>query len=85
MVSLANSSGLFKISEPYLLEIFRISSQSLLTIVFDIYFDFRLDSIVQSIRGLPASYKIFFLGSPFDPPRAGIIEIIFTYKSLNCF
>ena len=34
-------------------------------------------SIVYAIRGFPAIFLIFFFGTPFEPPRAGMIHIGF--------
>ena len=39
--------------------------------------DFKETEIEYSIKGFPASNLIFFLGISFEPPLAGIIEIIF--------
>jgi hypothetical protein len=34
---------------------------------------------VYEINGFPCSGFMFFLGTPFDPPRAGIIPMILIF------
>ena len=68
----ASSAGRRRTSAPKSSDILRISSSSVETTNLSMYEDFIAASIVHAIRGFPAVIRMFFLGTPLDPPRAGM-------------
>jgi len=73
VLSFARFFGLKKgTSAPYRMAISAISLSSVDTITRSMYLELSASSIVYEIKGLPPRNLIFFLGKPFDPPRAGI-------------
>jgi len=57
-------------SAPYFFAIEAISGSSVETTIWLKRLDFMEDSIVYAIRGLPANCRIFFRGTPCEPPLA---------------
>jgi hypothetical protein len=57
---------------PHFLASSAISSVSVDTIVLEIKLDFAALSKEYAMRGLHPRYLMFFLGTPLEPPRAGI-------------